>query len=191
MFPFPTVSADARALQGWVCRMCANVCVPQSSQTALNKSCPVDGIRDGWNSPLLFVRWEQPRPVGEKITPQFRLSVCPAAEMTLFPWKLKYLKKETGWVLLRWVGGFTSGEELQRSNEVSADCRSPQLNIPLPPQPSIAHSLKMTLPSSFCLSPVLFSLLYAAKCLFFSVFVVGVLLILISEALFFSRQFNY
>lgn len=61
--PFPKASADARVLQGWVCRTC--VCVPQCLQTVLNKSCSVDGI--GWNSPLLFVRWEQSRPVGARL----------------------------------------------------------------------------------------------------------------------------
>lgn len=32
----------------------------------------------------------------------------------------KVCEKEPGWVLLGWVGGFASGKELQRSDEVSA-----------------------------------------------------------------------
>lgn len=65
-------------------------------------------------------------------------------------------KTDTGWVLLRWVGGFTSGQELQHSDEANTDCRAPWLNILVPAWLSVTHSLKTTLPSLFCISSVLF-----------------------------------
>lgn len=85
-------------------------------------------------------------------------------------------KRDTEWVLLRWVGGFIWGKELQRSDEVNADSRFPQLNILVSPQLSIAHSLKVTLPSLFCLSPALLMPLSVFFCF---------LLILIKKTFFF------
>ncbi len=136
--------------------------------------CPMRTIETSWG----------------KITLQFILSVYPAAEMTLFPWKLKYVKEDMGWLFLRWVGGFTSGKELQHSDEVNADCRSVRLNILLSSQLSVNQSLKMTLSSFLCPSPLSFSF-YTTKCLFFSFFGVGFLLILITQGTLFSLQFNY
>lgn len=99
--PFPTGSYDEKNA--------GSVGVPRRSQTALNTPRFLSGIQDGWNSLLLFPDdncWGK--------------IACPAAEITLFPWKLKFA--ETGW-----VGGFNVRRE---SDKVSTDCGSSWLHIP-------------------------------------------------------------
>lgn len=152
-------------LQEWVCRMC--VC-PQRLQIALNKSWP-----DDWHprQMKLSMSDKNNRDWLGKDHPSVP-SRCLSSSWDYFvSLETKACEKERwdGCCLDEWVGSHQA-RSCRVQTKSSPTTGPPRLNMPLSPQLSIAHSLKMTLPSFFflllCLFFMLLSFFLSLVCVF-------------------------